>query len=100
MSTSKYFFVVVYLAQIFPRHTNNCMAAHGQKNIKSKSASTHPAELNERGSGSRGRSLRMTTAVSPFPQDVQLVTDYKEVPDVYAEKERNRKPGEKTAGNC
>ena len=65
----KILFVVVYLAQIFPRRTNNCMAAHGQKNIKSKSASTHPAELSERGSGSRSRSLCMTTAqLVPFPK--------------------------------
>lgn len=64
----KIFFVVVYLAQIFPRCTNNFMAAHGQKNTKSKSASTHP-ELSERGSGSRSRSLCMTTAqLVPFPK--------------------------------
>lgn len=66
-----------------------------RKNTKSKSASTHP-ELSERGSGSRSRSLCMTTAQSVLSPRHAIGYRLKGGSrDVYAEKERNRKPGKR-----
>ena len=93
-------FLLVYLVQIFPRHTNNCMAAHGQKNIKSKPASTHPAELNEGGSGSRSRSLCVATAQAvPFPKTCNWLQIKRRFRTSRQKKNRTG-AGEKTAGNC